>query len=67
MFALLNTVQWILETNRESTMGKCLSLAGEWEGAEWAKGWTEREETCLFFLVDATDLLFDSGKITSYL
>lgn len=48
-------------------MGKCLSLAGEWEGAEWAKGWTEREETCLFFLVDATDLLLDSGKITSYL
>lgn len=66
MFALLNIIQWILETNRESTMGKCLSLGVGWEEVYWEESWTEREETCLSFLVYATDLLFDFGKITFY-
>lgn len=66
MFALLNIIQWILETNRQSTMGKCLSLGAGWEEVYWEESWTEGKETCLSFLVYATDLLFDFGKITSY-
>lgn len=66
MFALLNMIQWILETHKESPIGECLSLGGLKEELEWEESWPGKKQTGLLFLayltlkrlIPISDLLF---------
>lgn len=62
VFALLNIIQWIWKQTEKALWENAYFGVGD-ERRYTEKNWTERRPVFLF-LVYATDLLFESGKIS---